>query len=103
MLGSATYGRGPRLMPRPNWCLPGLWDDGMRSRLAPFHARPGRAACPSRPAHEATVTRSTLRPSKARSGKEIDYAMLVKMYEGDSGRRAAAEQRYSPASVHWCR
>jgi IS1 family transposase len=30
-------------------------------------------------------------------GTEIDYAMLVKMYEGDSGRKAPAEQRYSPA------
>ncbi len=31
-------------------------------------------------------------------GANIDYAMLVKMYEGDSGTRAPAEQRYSPAS-----
>jgi IS1 family transposase len=30
-------------------------------------------------------------------GTEIDYAMLVKMYEGDSGRKAPAEARYSPA------
>lgn len=30
-------------------------------------------------------------------GSEIDYAMLVKMYEGDSGKSAAAERRYSPA------
>jgi hypothetical protein len=30
-------------------------------------------------------------------GAEIDYAMLVKIYEGDSGKRASAEQRYSPA------
>ena len=28
---------------------------------------------------------------------EIDYAMLVKVYEGDSGKSAPAEQRYSPA------
>ena len=30
-------------------------------------------------------------------GNDIDYAMLVKTYEGDSGKRATAEQRYSPA------
>ncbi len=30
-------------------------------------------------------------------GSEIDYAMLVKMYEGDSGKQAPAERRYSPA------
>ena len=30
-------------------------------------------------------------------GNDIDYAMLIKMYEGDSGKRAPAEQRYSPA------
>jgi hypothetical protein len=30
-------------------------------------------------------------------GADVDYAMLVKLYEGDSGRNAPAEQRYSPA------
>lgn len=30
-------------------------------------------------------------------GNEIDYAMLVKMYEGDSAANAPAERRYSPA------
>ncbi len=30
-------------------------------------------------------------------GSAIDYAMLVKMYEGDSGTKAPAERRYSPA------
>jgi len=30
-------------------------------------------------------------------GNDIDYAMLVKTYEGDSGKRAPAERRYSPA------
>lgn len=30
-------------------------------------------------------------------GSNIDYAMLVKMYEGDSGKKASAEVRYSPA------
>ncbi len=30
-------------------------------------------------------------------GAEVDYAMLVKMYEGDSGKQAPAEVRYSPA------
>src|SRR5712692_1737770 len=30
-------------------------------------------------------------------GNDIDYAMLVKMYEGDSGKKASAEIRYSPA------
>jgi hypothetical protein len=30
-------------------------------------------------------------------GNDIDYAMLVKMYEGDSGKKAPAEARYSPA------
>ena len=30
-------------------------------------------------------------------GNDIDYAMLIKLYEGDSGKRAPAEQRYSPA------
>jgi len=30
-------------------------------------------------------------------GNAIDYAMLVKMYEGDSGKQAPAERRYSPA------
>lgn len=29
-------------------------------------------------------------------GNEIDYAMLIKIYEGDSGKRASAERRYSP-------
>ncbi len=31
-------------------------------------------------------------------GNAIDYAMLIKIYEGDSGKRASAEQRYSPAA-----
>src|SRR5213596_2202302 len=31
-------------------------------------------------------------------GTEIDYAMLVKLYEGDSGKSAPAERRYSPAT-----
>ncbi len=30
-------------------------------------------------------------------GSAIDYAMLVKLYEGDSGKSAPAETRYSPA------
>jgi IS1 family transposase len=30
-------------------------------------------------------------------GNAIDYAMLVKTYEGDSGKYATAERRYSPA------
>src|SRR6266850_1506362 len=30
-------------------------------------------------------------------GNAIDYAMLIKMYEGDSGKPATAERRYSPA------
>jgi IS1 family transposase len=30
-------------------------------------------------------------------GNAIDYAMLVKMYEGDSGKSATPERRYSPA------
>lgn len=30
-------------------------------------------------------------------GSEIDCAMLVKLYEGDSGKNAPAEKRYSPA------
>jgi IS1 family transposase len=30
-------------------------------------------------------------------GNAVDYAMLVKMYEGDSGKKAPAETRYSPA------
>lgn len=30
-------------------------------------------------------------------GNDVDYAMLVKMYEGDSGKSAPAERRYSPA------
>jgi len=30
-------------------------------------------------------------------GNDIDYAMLVKLYEGDSGKNRAAERRYSPA------
>lgn len=30
-------------------------------------------------------------------GNVIDYAMLVKLYEGDSGKSAPAERRYSPA------
>jgi IS1 family transposase len=30
-------------------------------------------------------------------GNAIDYAMLIKMYEGDSGKSATAERRYSPA------
>ena len=30
-------------------------------------------------------------------GNDIDYAMLIKLYEGDAGKRAPAEQRYSPA------
>jgi hypothetical protein len=31
-------------------------------------------------------------------GSNIDYAMLIKMYEGDSGKHATAERRYSPAT-----
>jgi IS1 family transposase len=31
-------------------------------------------------------------------GSEIDYAMLIKMYEGDSGKAQPAERRYSPAT-----
>jgi IS1 family transposase len=31
-------------------------------------------------------------------GASIDYAMLIKMYEGDSGKHATAERRYSPAT-----
>src|SRR5207247_7554367 len=31
-------------------------------------------------------------------GTEIDYAMLVKLYEADSGTSAPAERRYSPAT-----
>ena len=30
-------------------------------------------------------------------GNDIDYAMLIKTYEGDSGKKAPAETRYSPA------
>ena len=30
-------------------------------------------------------------------GNDIDYAMLVKMYEGDSGKNIPSEARYSPA------
>ena len=30
-------------------------------------------------------------------GNDIDYAMLVKMYEGDSGKAVPSEARYSPA------
>ncbi len=31
-------------------------------------------------------------------GNDVDYAMLVKMYEGDSGKHTPAERRYSPAT-----
>ena len=31
-------------------------------------------------------------------GNDVDYAMLIKMYEGDSGKNASAERRYSPAT-----
>ena len=31
-------------------------------------------------------------------GNAIDYAMLVKTYEGDSGKHTPAERRYSPAT-----
>ena len=31
-------------------------------------------------------------------GNAIDYAMLIKMYEGDSGKNQPAERRYSPAT-----
>ena len=31
-------------------------------------------------------------------GNDIDYAMLIKMYEGDSAANAPAERRYSPAT-----
>jgi hypothetical protein len=30
-------------------------------------------------------------------GNAIDYAMLIKTYEGDSGKKVPAERRYSPA------
>jgi IS1 family transposase len=30
-------------------------------------------------------------------GNDIDYGMLIKLYEGDSGKNAPAESRYSPA------
>jgi IS1 family transposase/predicted HTH domain antitoxin len=31
-------------------------------------------------------------------GSAIDYAMLIKMYQGDSGKNTPAERRYSPAT-----
>jgi hypothetical protein len=31
------------------------------------------------------------------SGPNIDYAMLIKMYEGDRGKDGTAERRYGPA------
>lgn len=34
---------------------------------------------------------------KGAFGNDIDYAMLVKMYEGDSGKKTSPEARYSPA------
>lgn len=30
-------------------------------------------------------------------GNDIDYAMLVRMYQGDSGKSVPAETRYTPA------
>ena len=35
---------------------------------------------------------------KGAFGNDIDYAMLVRMYEGDSGKNQPAERRYSPAT-----
>ena len=35
---------------------------------------------------------------KGAFGNDVDYAMLIKMYEGDSGKNASAERRYSPAT-----
>ena len=55
----------------------------------------------SRPAHRVQLTsdghKVYLAAVEGAFGADIDYAMLVKMYEGDSGARATAEQRYSPA------
>jgi IS1 family transposase len=31
-------------------------------------------------------------------GNDVDYAMLIKLYEGDSGKNQPAERRYSPAT-----
>jgi len=43
------------------------------------------------------ATRSIWKPVEGAFGANIDYAMLIKMYEGDSGKGATAERRYSPA------
>src|SRR6266498_2644136 len=55
----------------------------------------------SRLAHRVQVTtdghKVYLEAVEGAFGADVDYAMLVKIYEGDSGKRASAEQRYSPA------
>jgi IS1 family transposase len=43
------------------------------------------------------VHRPYLEAVEGAFGANIDYAMLVKMYEGDSGKGQPAERRYSPA------
>ena len=44
-----------------------------------------------------TATRSISRRSRVPLGNAIDYAMLVKTNEGDSGKKVPAERKYSPA------
>jgi len=40
---------------------------------------------------------ATARWAQGAFGNDIDYAMLIKTYEGDSAKKAPAETRYSPA------
>lgn len=55
----------------------------------------------SRLAHRVQVTtdghKVYLEAIEGAFGADVDYAMLVKLYEGDSAKNAPAERRYSPA------
>jgi len=74
------------------------WGVGRRDA---FTARAFMLDLASRLAHRVQLTsdghKVYLEAVEGAFGADIDYAMLVKMYEGDAGARATAEQRYSPA------
>jgi IS1 family transposase len=74
------------------------WAVGRRDA---FTARAFMLDLASRLAHRGQLTsdgnKVYLEALEGAFAADIDYAMLVKMYEGDAGKRATAEQRYSPA------
>ncbi len=74
------------------------WGIGRRDA---FTANAFIADLASRLAHRVQVTtdghKVYLEAVEGAFGADVDYAMLVKTYEGDSGKNVPAETRYSPA------